>query len=484
MLSWNHCFDDPWESAWGACHRLAWLNTCTVREAIEAMVGRRVELAGIRQALFADDGQWWSETFLDSNAEGQAIFASLRARYGREGAVSQWQRVVAPLRDVQVRFCPRCLRAGFHSVLFQLAGLDRCPWHGSRLCTECEACHRPFVDLRDVAVGGFSCPHCGACAVPASWPLHVTAGLRRRRTEVQRQLTSWARSAIEANTLDAEWGVNPIGVREGRRLLPRSWPAVLLPMLARHTPFPLEERLICAAPTQLQSTDPHRFGRFRTDALWVDIDRIFDEVAKQVKHYMGTHIACYERAKFMLSATCVIEDTLVWQGEVCVKAWAYFVWRTRCRHMIHESKKWLRHGQRLVEHVSLDALHQDMLSSFHHGLQIAVMSRSMLAHGVELPDRGLVDLWDPWLWLSDSGALRGFAYGPAEPLDVASCDHGRVASRWEHPMALLRREQKQERARAGPKGLGVWGPRTSAVRGPRGIGPKPRSFTWPDDGTL
>lgn len=454
MLNWNLCFDDPWESAWGACHRLAWLNACNVREVLEALVGRRVALADLRTALFTADGRWWTETPLASSDDAQAAFATLRARFGREGPVSQWQRAVAPLLSPEPRYCPRCLRTGFHSAIHQLAGLDRCPWHGMPLRSECDACHRPFADLRQIAVGGLACEHCGSSVVPDSWPLHVSATTRRRRLVVEDQVTAWAAAAITNCSLHWDWGVNPVGVRHGRKLVPRSWSAILLPILARRTAFPLDEQLLCPAPVQLQRIDPLWPGLARTDMSWHDVDQTVADATLEVRRYLGPHMQCYEAARFMLSSIHVIEDTLPWQGEFCVQAWAYFIWRTRCRHLVNASKALLRDSASLAKELAPDSLRQDLLSSFHHGLQVLMMSRSMLARGVVPPDRGLVSLADPWTWPMDSAARRGFVYGPADPADVEDCDHGRVAGRWEHPMQKLRRQEREEKARSNKPVLG------------------------------
>lgn len=38
------------------------------------------------------------------------------------------------------RFCPECLRFGYHTLLHQLPWISRCPWHGAQLRTECLRC--------------------------------------------------------------------------------------------------------------------------------------------------------------------------------------------------------------------------------------------------------------------------------------------------------------------------------------------------------
>lgn len=38
------------------------------------------------------------------------------------------------------RYCPACLRQGFHTLLHQLPWVRRCPWHRMRLLTKCAVC--------------------------------------------------------------------------------------------------------------------------------------------------------------------------------------------------------------------------------------------------------------------------------------------------------------------------------------------------------
>jgi TniQ len=43
------------------------------------------------------------------------------------------------------RYCPKCLKRGYHGVLHQLEPLQHCPLHGCWLETECGHCHQPSL---------------------------------------------------------------------------------------------------------------------------------------------------------------------------------------------------------------------------------------------------------------------------------------------------------------------------------------------------
>lgn len=47
--------------------------------------------------------------------------------------------------DWQFRYCPCCLRYGYHTLLTQLPWIQRCPWHGVRLRSRCVKCDRPMT---------------------------------------------------------------------------------------------------------------------------------------------------------------------------------------------------------------------------------------------------------------------------------------------------------------------------------------------------
>lgn len=65
-----------------------------------------------------------------------------------------------PMVD-ELRYCPQCLRVGYHSTLFQYLGLATCPMHGCLLRVGCSACaHKVVPTLGNTAADPFACPKC------------------------------------------------------------------------------------------------------------------------------------------------------------------------------------------------------------------------------------------------------------------------------------------------------------------------------------
>ena len=91
--------------------------------------------------------------------------------------IDGYPEAVKSLFHVHRRFCPDCLSEGFHTVLFSLKGLSKCPYHHAQLMT-CRHCRRleRLGDLGSVVShpGRCSCGHwyldCNAARKPEENP--------------------------------------------------------------------------------------------------------------------------------------------------------------------------------------------------------------------------------------------------------------------------------------------------------------------------
>jgi len=91
---------------------------------------------------YSDD---WSYRIATSQAAQRAILA----RVPVPGAISSgwdvrsWLPFSGTLHEKfawQLRGCPACFRHGYHTNLFQMPWIDKCPWHRARLITCCQCC--------------------------------------------------------------------------------------------------------------------------------------------------------------------------------------------------------------------------------------------------------------------------------------------------------------------------------------------------------
>lgn len=89
----------------------------------------------------------------------------------------------------QLRYCPRCMSRGYHSVVHQFGGVAYCPVHGCALPTRCRSCAATSEYLIKASVldAPFKCPNCqrNYGNTPAGF-VHRIAMLPRDRTAMFR----------------------------------------------------------------------------------------------------------------------------------------------------------------------------------------------------------------------------------------------------------------------------------------------------------
>ena len=62
----------------------------------------------------------------------------------------------------QLRYCPRCMSRGYHSVVHQFGGVAYCPVHGCCLLTQCRSCGATsdYSIKASMLDAPFKCPNC------------------------------------------------------------------------------------------------------------------------------------------------------------------------------------------------------------------------------------------------------------------------------------------------------------------------------------
>jgi len=77
------------------------------------------------------------------------------------------------------RYCPGCLRTGYHTLLHQLPWIDRCPWHGQPLLEDCVSCGRALsasAAWEGAQNLGCACGHCALDTDAALYALKPPGG--------------------------------------------------------------------------------------------------------------------------------------------------------------------------------------------------------------------------------------------------------------------------------------------------------------------
>jgi len=134
-----------WENYYGASAlsvlirlaRLNYLESNDIRESLGIPIRRRSDVFGL---LSRNHGR------LDILASAQQFDGEFTCAWD---PASWWPYANAMPLDVlnwRLRICPECMRFAYHSLLFQMPGISRCPWHGTRLVSGCVRCGKPLFE--------------------------------------------------------------------------------------------------------------------------------------------------------------------------------------------------------------------------------------------------------------------------------------------------------------------------------------------------
>ncbi len=131
-LTWNPFDPAPYESAWSVFGKLLALNFCKPADITNAI--SRQECTDSKYLVFRDCN--WIDFDRFSDLIGVAP-NRLRAGFLQQLGFPQFS-----YRDGAhgIRFCPECLKFGYHSILFDLALVTECPIHQKPLQKGCTVC--------------------------------------------------------------------------------------------------------------------------------------------------------------------------------------------------------------------------------------------------------------------------------------------------------------------------------------------------------
>lgn len=152
---WTERWCLPHESAFNRLQKFAWANFASANEIARDMFGKRPIGAFGTSARELFFGDWISHCAVNAPS-GFTLQNGFVAAYGRD-----WMRLLAGSNVL--RYCEPCLFEGFHSLLFQIEGLLKCPRHGAALCATCRHCGRPTASLALLPHSferPFCCPQC------------------------------------------------------------------------------------------------------------------------------------------------------------------------------------------------------------------------------------------------------------------------------------------------------------------------------------
>lgn len=117
--------------------RLNYLGSGDIRAALGIFVRRRMDLFGL---MTNDDHR------LAALASAQGFDSDFVEAFHPSW---WWPFVNSIPREAlgwSLRICPQCMNYAYHSLLFQMPSIDRCPWHGCELVNSCSGCGKSLLD--------------------------------------------------------------------------------------------------------------------------------------------------------------------------------------------------------------------------------------------------------------------------------------------------------------------------------------------------
>lgn len=152
-------------------------------------------LFGLRMRYSED----WSYRMATSRAVQQALLmriplpSSITSRWD----VRSWQPFEGRLfidSPWQLRGCPACFRYGYHTNLFQMPWIEKCPWHRLRLVTTCQGCGKSLGTSIERDTPLLLCP-CGHDGIDHNCLLEQVHPFSPARNHFVRRYLQWVDAA-------------------------------------------------------------------------------------------------------------------------------------------------------------------------------------------------------------------------------------------------------------------------------------------------
>jgi hypothetical protein len=111
----------------------------------------------------------------------------------------------------RLRACASCLRAGYHSNLFQMPWVARCPWHREQLIETCRRCERPLLEGFQARKELLQCV-CGHDHVDETAVLRGDRRIASERREFVTTYRRWVSAGHATNELICPEEADPQGL--------------------------------------------------------------------------------------------------------------------------------------------------------------------------------------------------------------------------------------------------------------------------------
>ncbi len=197
--NWRGDAISDYESLWILVQRFAYLNAVSVKEIFDLFAARGTEPPRLSSSSkfrsFSEYNQLDSERFrillgVPRNILDNAVVSAFQIVPPVPLKLPRGNRTRRPPEIL--RYCPQCIKSGFHSAIFQLEWIIQCPIHRIPLVEQCPKCRKPLLYglYKEALANPFGCS-CGYLLWTERDSLFWKKGLSRRRMLVLDAFRSW-----------------------------------------------------------------------------------------------------------------------------------------------------------------------------------------------------------------------------------------------------------------------------------------------------
>jgi hypothetical protein len=277
----------------------------------------------------------------------------------KAGAVTTFlkQDEIQSLISNVLRFCSKCLKAGFHSTFYQLLFFKNCPFHEERFTTKCPKCKKelPFRLDRSTFEKPYGCPQCRTVFCKKLLKIGCHLPLVKGREEKLELINNWLIERVSSQTLELSVKTNNkiASAREKAQEtisnLISYWMEIIKPsdelreILVKNLNNPSNISFYVKTSFNLSKEDTNLNELFNQD--WeIELYCIFKSISRYFKKtQLQNHVKCIKNCgQNLWWDKLAISET----GNICESANAYILWRMYYENLAHptnifeKSKGW------------------------------------------------------------------------------------------------------------------------------------------------
>jgi hypothetical protein len=338
-ICWRPDWYRPFESLWCLLNKVRHLNAATGTD-IRAIFRRTVdyEVPQRRPYLRRD-----LNSFFEVDEEKLSELLSLNRSALIESTAMAYirQEEVPLLTSNQLRYCPDCISAGFHTAIHQLLFISHCPIHLRPLVTRCSECGviSPRFTLTSLTYRpDVKCNRCFNSLID-----NFTLSCRSKEPTESRELNNlaeWLKGRTSAHWME-NYGFAGSFFRSRSKCrhkkllrLPRYWSNPL--------PFPTDSAGIGLPDREHHHSVTTSINTLNAPPVIDDLGRLTPDFEKELTtdfraisrnllhHVLRRHRACI---RSLQRHVCWIVPTRYWRGRICVAANAFLLWLMRCQNI-------------------------------------------------------------------------------------------------------------------------------------------------------